>query len=31
MGELAANNTAESPTIIKPWKVINGSVKDNFR
>ena len=31
MGELAANNTGESPTVITPRKVINGSVKGHFR
>ena len=31
MGELAANNTGESPTVITPRKVINGSIEGHFR
>ena len=31
MGELAANNTGESPTVITQRKVINGYVKGHFR
>ena len=31
MGELAANNTGESPTVITQRKVINESVKGHFR
>ena len=31
MGELAANNTGESPTVITPRKVINGSAEGHFR
>ena len=31
MGELAANNTGESQTVITTRKVIDGSVKGYFR
>ena len=31
MGELAASNTGEIPTVIIPRTVINGSVKGHFR
>ena len=31
MGELAASNTGEIPTVITPRKVINGSVEGHFR